>query len=151
MSNLSGKNFCFELTENQLIDDNEISLDKLKQLSEFGINLSVDDFGTGYSSIAYLKRFPINTIKLDISMVRELKKNTDSEIICASIIEMAHKLNLSVIAEGVETKAQQDILIKMGCDYAQGFFYSPPVHSEDFEKLLFASALEPFDVNQKFK
>ena len=151
LSHLSGDNFCFELTENQLIEDSAISLEKLRKINEFGINLSVDDFGTGYSSIAYLKRFPISTIKLDISIVRKIKENSDSEVICASLIDMAHKLNLTVIAEGVETKLEQDLLIKMGCDYAQGFLYSRPIDINEFEKLLISNALIPFDVTSKSK
>ncbi len=101
-----------------------------------GIRVSLDDFGTGYSSLSYLKKFDIDYLKIDQSFVRNLGDDPNDQALCEAIIVMAHKLGLKVIAEGVETKQQRDLLAAYGCDYAQGWLYSKAVPAEQFEVLL---------------
>jgi EAL domain-containing protein (putative c-di-GMP-specific phosphodiesterase class I) len=101
-----------------------------------GVRLSIDDFGTGYSSLSYLQRFPLSRLKIDQSFVRDLLTNENNVKITRAIIAMAHSLNLSVLAEGVETEGQLARLREEGCDEVQGYLFSRPVCAEDFEKLL---------------
>ena len=98
--------------------------------------MAIDDFGTGYSSMTYLKKFEVDYLKIDQSFVHDMSTNMDSRTIVETIIVMAHKLGLKVIAEGVETVAQKDWLKAAECDYAQGYLFSEPVPSQDFRKLL---------------
>ena len=100
-----------------------------------GIQVSIDDFGTGYSALSYIKKFDIDYLKIDKSFVDNITDGADDIALCSAIIEMAHKLNIKVIAEGVETAEQSDLLLKMGCDYGQGYFWSKPVTSVEFERL----------------
>lgn len=133
-ADLPNDSFVFEITENSLVQDDPVSKNKINDIINAGIDLSIDDFGTGFSSIAYLNRFPIQFIKLDISFVRDLSTKPTQETICDHIIRMAHALGIKVIAEGIETEAQQNILLALGCDYGQGFLYSPPIDAEAFEQ-----------------
>ncbi len=119
-----------EITEGTLMENTESSRQLLSALREMRIQLSVDDFGTGYSSLGYLKRFPINSLKIDRSFVHDLPQDADSAAIVRAIIDMAHHLRLRVIAEGVETPAQLEFLKRFGCDEAQGFFFSRPLAAE---------------------
>ncbi len=116
-----------ELTEGVLMDNAEMTISTLNELKKMGIRLSIDDFGTGYSSLSYLKRFPIDTLKIDQSFVRDITTNEDDNAIAATIISMAHNLRLKVIAEGVETKEQLDILYDKNCDEVQGYYFSYPL------------------------
>ena len=122
-----------EITEGLVL---ETKSEVKRQLSEFrhaGIQIAIDDFGTGYSSLAYLKKFDVDFIKIDRSFVANIKDNSDEMVLCKAIIVMAHTLGLKVIAEGVETAEQEKLLIEAGCDYGQGYFYSKPLSSADFE------------------
>jgi EAL domain-containing protein (putative c-di-GMP-specific phosphodiesterase class I) len=101
-----------------------------------GVRVAIDDFGTGYSSLSYLKRFPIDTIKLDQSFVKEIKEDNFKFPIISAIISIAQGLNLNLIAEGVETEFQSHFLKKSGCFLMQGFFYSKPLPSNQFTHLL---------------
>jgi EAL domain-containing protein (putative c-di-GMP-specific phosphodiesterase class I) len=101
-----------------------------------GINISVDDFGTGYSSLSYLKRFPLNSLKIDRSFIRDIPENGDDVTITSAIIAMAHQLNLGVVAEGVETQQQLEFLHQQGCEMCQGYFFSKPLPAEQFEAML---------------
>lgn len=101
-----------------------------------GVRLSIDDFGTGYSSLSYLQRFPLSRLKIDQSFVKDLQTNDNNVKITKAIIAMAHSLNLSVLAEGVETEEQLARLREEGCDEVQGYLFSRPVCAEDFELLL---------------
>lgn len=129
---LPGKSIAIEITEGLLLEPGEDVTTKLRNLSDAGIQISLDDFGTGYCSLMYLKRFDIDYIKIDRSFVSALADGPDGAALCEAIIVMAHKLGLKVIAEGIETSAQRDLLVDMGCDFAQGFFFSRPLGPEEF-------------------
>jgi EAL domain-containing protein (putative c-di-GMP-specific phosphodiesterase class I) len=125
-----------EITEGVLLTASPSVKEKLSSLQKAGFQLAIDQFGTGYSSMTYLKKFDIDYLKIDRSFVHDMTTNTNSRIITETIIAMAHKLGLKVIAEGVETLEQRDWLKTAQCDYAQGYLFSKPVCSQDFEKLL---------------
>lgn len=120
-----------ELTESLLMKDVEATARILADLKAFGMQLSVDDFGTGYSSLAYLKRFPLDELKIDRAFIRDVTDNSDDAEITLAIINLAHSLKLSVVAEGVETKAQLDFLHMHGCDEIQGFYFARPMLAEE--------------------
>lgn len=128
---LSSQYLDIEITESMSIDIVEIN-NKLKAISDLGVGISVDDFGTGYSSFHYLKSFPISRLKIDKSFVLDIMKEKNNEEIVSAIIAMAHKLDLQVIAEGVETVEQLELLRSIQCDEIQGFLKSPPVPKEKF-------------------
>lgn len=130
---LSGKNFAFEITEGLLLNKNSPVISKLMALRDAGIQVSIDDFGTGYSTLSYLKKFDIDYLKIDRSFIRDMEHDSDDLALCEAIIVMAHKLGLKVIAEGVETEQQHELLIRANCDFAQGYLYSRPVPPEEFE------------------
>jgi len=125
-----------EITESVLLQDVDKTLIELKVLKDAGISLSIDDFGTGYSSLSYLKRFPIDTIKIDRSFVKDLHQDTDDAAICAAILAMAQQLGLNVVAEGVETREQLDFLRRHKCDHIQGYICSKPLPASEFFDLL---------------
>lgn len=125
-----------ELTESLIMEDLDKNIALLQSLRKRGVELSLDDFGTGYSSLSYLKRFPINTLKIDRSFITELDQSPDDAAITRAIIDMAHSLNLRVVAEGVETASHLDILRSMGCDSIQGYLISKPVPEAELLKLL---------------
>jgi len=125
-----------ELTESLLLDDTEEMISKMKALSDIGIQFSLDDFGTGYSSLQYLKQLPLYQLKIDKSFVDDLNTDSNDQVIVRTIISMAYSLGLGVIAEGVETKEQQQRLLAEGCTHYQGYLYSKPVPIEEFEAFL---------------
>ena len=131
-----------ELTESSVMADIERNILTLRDLKSLGIQLSVDDFGTGHSSLAYLKRFPIDTLKIDRSFVRDIAINQDDASIVSSIISLAHNLKLNVIAEGLETESQMDILREQGCNEMQGYYFCKPLPSDQIETLLFNEQIE---------
>ncbi len=110
--------------------------ERLIALRDNGVQVSLDDFGTGYSSLSYLKKLDIDNIKIDRSFVCNLTSHSDDLALCEAIIVMAHKLNLTVIAEGIDTEQQRRLLAEAGCDFGQGFFYSKAVSATEFEGLL---------------
>ena len=126
----------FELTESVLMSHAQKSVAMLQRLKNLGIRLSMDDFGTGFSSLAYLKRFPIDTLKIDRAFIRDVTINADDAAITLAIIAMAHSLKLKVIAEGVETAAQLQFLRDHHCDEAQGYYLSRPLPEMQISKLL---------------
>ncbi len=132
----------FELTETALFGDEAHVKQCIQTLSALGIEFSLDDFGTGYSSFSLLQKLPIQTLKIDKSFIAGVPGNSDDEEIVRAIISLAHNLNKSVIAEGVETKAQLEFLIKQDCDQVQGYFFSPPVSLELFLKMLSANRMQ---------
>lgn len=125
-----------EVTESMLMDDLETTLATLHKLKDMGLRLAIDDFGTGYSSLAYLKRFPLDALKVDRSFVKDTPGAADDAAITSAIIAMAHSLKLEVVAEGVETEAQLEFLRNLGCEYVQGYLISRPVPAADFAALL---------------
>ncbi|WP_364152808.1 putative bifunctional diguanylate cyclase/phosphodiesterase [Paenibacillus sp. LPE1-1-1.1] len=132
---LDAKYLDLEITESMTMDVSHVSR-CLLDLTDLGVNISVDDFGTGYSSFHYLKNFPIDRLKIDRSFVRDIQQDPSDAEIVAAIIAMAHNLNIQVIAEGVETEEQMAFLRKHKCDEMQGYFWSPPVSSENIEQML---------------
>ena len=135
-SGLNPAQLELELTESIAMRDVEASVTMLEGLRTMGVRLSIDDFGTGYSSLSYLQRFPLSRLKIDQSFVRDLLTNENNVKITRAIIAMAHSLNLSVLAEGVETEGQLARLREEGCDEVQGYLFSRPVCAEEFETLL---------------
>ena len=121
-----------ELTETMLMEGSEHTIGILHKLRALGVRLALDDFGTGYSSLAYLKRFPIDELKIDRLFIRDIDRNAGDAAIAEAMIKLAHSLGLRVVAEGVETAAQLDILAGHGCDIAQGFHFSQPVDAAQF-------------------
>ncbi|WP_046962229.1 GGDEF domain-containing phosphodiesterase [Alcanivorax sp. NBRC 101098] len=129
-----------ELTESLIMEDMEQNIELLQQLRSRGVELALDDFGTGYSSLSYLKRFPVDTLKIDRSFIMELDKNPDDAAITRAIIDMAHSLKMNVIAEGVETADHLSILRDMHCDSIQGYLISRPVPESELLELLHTQA-----------
>lgn len=109
-----------------------------------GIQVALDDFGTGYSSLSYLNKLDIDFLKIDRSFVQNLQADSNDLALCEAIIVMAHKLGLKVIAEGIETQGQQDLLINAGCDHGQGYLFAKPLSVTEFEKLLVKSSETDF-------
>lgn len=122
----------FEITESTLMTHGEATDNALRELKNLGISISIDDFGTGYSNLAYLKRFLVDTLKIDIAFIRDVTTNADDATIAVAIINMAHSLRLKVIAEGVETREQLDFLRAHGCDEVQGYLLSVPLPAGEF-------------------
>ena len=125
-----------ELTESSLMENTSHTIASLKTLQQMGIKVSIDDFGTGYSSLAYLRRFPIDKLKIDIAFIREVTSNPQDAAIAKTIIELAHSLDLQVIAEGVETVEQLAFLTANGCDQVQGYLFSRPLPISELDELL---------------
>jgi len=125
-----------ELTESTVLKDVEGTIAKMQALKLLGISFSMDDFGTGYSSLQYLKRLPLDQIKIDQSFVRDITSDANGAAIVQTIIAMTEALGLNVIAEGVETQAQKDFLDARGCHAFQGYFFGRPVPIEEFEQRL---------------
>lgn len=133
---LPGSSIAIEITEGLLMDAESKVKDKLLSFRDAGIQVSIDDFGTGYSALSYLKKFDIDYLKIDQSFTKNLAPDSQDLALCEAIVVMAHKLGIKVIAEGVETEQQHDLLIKMGCDYGQGYLFSRPIPAVEFEKIL---------------
>jgi diguanylate cyclase (GGDEF)-like protein len=132
-----------ELTESSLMENTERTIGTLQNLKERGVHISVDDFGTGYSSLAYLRRFPIHTLKIDLAFVRDITTDPDDAAIALTVIRMAHGLKLDVVAEGVETAAQLAFLRRHRCDQMQGYYFSRPLAVDKLERLLREDARLP--------
>jgi len=124
---ISAKSFCLEITESSIMDDPVRALTTLERLHATGVELSIDDFGTGYSSLAYLKRLPVDELKIDKSFVINMESDADDAKIVRSTIDLGHNMGLRVVAEGIETEVAWHLLAKMGCDQGQGYFMSRPI------------------------
>ncbi|MFZ5877352.1 MAG: EAL domain-containing response regulator [Nitrospirota bacterium] len=135
-SGLSPTRLELEITESLLMGHDSAVLGRLATLHDMGMTFSIDDFGTGYSSLGYLKRFPIDVLKIDRSFVGNAVADADQETIAAAIVSLAHSLKLRVVAEGVETEDQSTFLRSLGCDVAQGYLYSRPLPADNIEPLL---------------
>jgi len=136
VSGLSPRQLDLEITESHAMQDANFTLSVFHDLQAMGVRISIDDFGTGYSSLGFLKQFPINTLKIDRSFVKDLAKDAKDEAIVSAIIVLAHRLGLDVVAEGVETEAELAILRRHQCDRMQGYFFSKPLPAAEIEALL---------------
>jgi EAL domain-containing protein (putative c-di-GMP-specific phosphodiesterase class I) len=139
----NGADFEFELTEGVLIDPSPEISARLAELKALGFTLSLDDFGSGHASFAYLRRFPVDKIKIDQTFVRQLTVGSSDAMIVRAMIGMAHSLGLDVIAEGIETRRQRDLLVEEGCGSGQGYFFSRPLKPEDFASMMEQGVLLP--------
>jgi EAL domain-containing protein (putative c-di-GMP-specific phosphodiesterase class I)/CheY-like chemotaxis protein len=133
---------CLEVTESMMMGDPELATTILHQIKALGVHVSIDDFGTGYSSLAYLRRFPLTELKIDKTFVDGLGRDPEATAIVAAVMGMAHALDLSVVAEGVETVAQRDALRALGCDEAQGYYYARPLPAASIDGLLSKVSLD---------
>lgn len=133
---LPGDGIVVEITEGLLLDALSSTRQKLLDFRDAGINVAIDDFGTGYSALAYLNKFDIDYLKIDQSFIRRLAQESNDLALCEAMVMMAHKLGLKVIAEGVETDEQRRLLIAIGCDFAQGYFFAKPLPVDQFEQFL---------------
>lgn len=141
---LPGESIVIEITEGLLLDAKGSVVKQLHNFHEAGVQIAIDDFGTGYSSLAYLKKFDIDYVKIDQSFTRNIDVGSDDLALCEAMIVMAHKLGMKVIAEGIETSEQHDLLVAAGCDYGQGYLFSKPVPGDEFERLFsLTSAVNP--------
>jgi diguanylate cyclase (GGDEF)-like protein/PAS domain S-box-containing protein len=127
---ISPSALCLELTEHTLMYDTASTIEVLHGLRSQGVHLSIDDFGTGYSSLSYLKRFPVESLKIDRSFIAGLGRDDDDTSIVEAIIALAHSLNIEAVAEGLQTSTHLEILRALGCDFAQGYFFGPPLPAE---------------------
>jgi EAL domain-containing protein (putative c-di-GMP-specific phosphodiesterase class I) len=125
-----------EITESFAMEAGLGQTNILEQLTALGVSLAIDDFGTGYSSLSYLKKFPVGVLKIDRSFIKDLAENMDDRAIAAAVVSMAGSLLLDVVAEGVETIEQLDVLRDMGCDYIQGYYISKPLAPDAFERFV---------------
>jgi diguanylate cyclase (GGDEF)-like protein len=133
---LAPRFLALELTESSIMQDADEAIERLEELRALGVHISIDDFGTGYSSLSYLKRFPVDTLKIDQTLIRDIASSQDAVAIVAAVITMAQRLRLKVVAEGVETEAQVVRLREQGCHESQGYAFSQPLPADDMEQLL---------------
>ena len=138
---LPGHAIAVEITEGVLMDESKAVEEQLLAFRDAGIEVALDDFGTGYSTLSYLKRFDIDRLKIDQTFIRDLEDDPNDQALCEAIIVMGHKLGIKVIAEGVETDGQRDLLANAGCDFAQGHLLSSPVSAHELDDLLKKGAL----------
>jgi EAL domain-containing protein (putative c-di-GMP-specific phosphodiesterase class I) len=138
---VAGSQLAFEITESTLMTRPEDTLETLLRIKALGIRIAIDDFGTGYSSLSHLKRFPVDSVKIDRSFVRDLETDPDDRELVRAIVAMSRSLRLRVVAEGVETEGQASMLGAMGCTSLQGHFYAPAAHGEATAAWLLARVL----------
>jgi EAL domain-containing protein (putative c-di-GMP-specific phosphodiesterase class I) len=132
---MPGSQLCLEMTESVLMTDTEDNLEALVRLKSLGVSLAIDDFGTGYSSLAYLRRFPVDTLKIDRSFVERLGASDDAAL-ARTIVQLGRSLGMDTVAEGIEEYGQFSALREMGCRFAQGFYFSRPVSAAEAGRLL---------------
>lgn len=134
---------ALEVTEGIFIDDGDRAVTVLADIKKLGVHLALDDFGTGYCSLAYLRRFLVDMVKIDQRFIANFKRNTAAATVAAAVTNLAHDLGMSVTAEGVETEQQQDEVLSIGCELAQGFLYARPMTGPDLSARLKAIAGHP--------
>lgn len=140
---LPGSAIVIEITEGVLMETGNAVQEQLHACSMLGMEIALDDFGTGYSSLSYLKRFDVDYLKIDRAFVTNLAANSNDMALCEAIVVMAHKLGLKVIAEGIETELQRDLLAAAGCDFGQGYYFSKPIAADLFEQQLQTKRTSP--------
>jgi EAL domain-containing protein (putative c-di-GMP-specific phosphodiesterase class I) len=133
---LEPKYLELELTESMFISNTEIAIDTMYDLKNLGVSLSIDDFGSGYSSLSYLKRFPVDYLKIDRSFIKDIESSSKDAAITSAIAVLAHSLDMKIIAEGVENQEQVDYLKQKGCQELQGFLFSRPVAADEIQKIV---------------
>lgn len=143
VARFSLKRLVLEITESALISNIEQAQSVARELKDLGVSLALDDFGTGYSSLRHLQALPFDELKIDASFVREMSETKESRKIVAAIIGLGHSLSLTTVAEGIETKGQADMLLRLGCDVGQGWLYGPPVPPGDLASFLSTQSLSP--------
>ncbi len=146
---ISGKRIELEITEGLLMDKDQEIMRTMKSLNKMGVELSIDDFGTGYSSLSYLKKFPVDTLKIDRSFVSDMSEEGSDLRIIKAIINLSHSLNMKVIAEGVEQEWQLEILKSMSCDLYQGYYFRKPMPADEVEALMSNASSHKFVKNNK--
>jgi hypothetical protein len=132
---LHAKKWTKEQAVDYMLEATGDTRQQLSRLKSLGLTLAMDDFGTGYSSLSYLKKFPIDVIKIDRSFIKDIPQNQDDMEITSAVIAMAHNLKLKVVAEGVESRQQADLLLQLGCELAQGFLYAPALPAAELDGL----------------
>lgn len=147
-SGISGKNYECEITETCILENVSGAIAILQQISDAGVVLSIDDFGSGYASFDYLRRLNIQKLKIDMGFVSSLFEHDNNKIILSTMIELGHRLKLDVLAEGVETKKQEEWLKKNGCDMAQGFYFARPMCFEDLVAFLKSELKEKKEIKK---
>jgi EAL domain-containing protein (putative c-di-GMP-specific phosphodiesterase class I) len=130
-SGMDPRTLELEITENILVSDSPKAMNVLEEARGLGVRVAIDDFGTGFSSMSYIMRFRVDRLKIDQSFIRNMTTDPDASAVTNAVIALARGLNITVVAEGVETAAHRDLLTRQGCDEAQGYFYSKPVAIED--------------------
>ena len=140
-SQLDASYLELEITESVAMSNARQTIETMNALKQRGVHISIDDFGTGYSSLSYLTRFPIDAVKIDRSFIHDLSSSSDAAAIVTATIRLAHAMNLSVVAEGVETEQQRDFLLKYGCDVLQGYLYSRPIPPDEYAVLMRVGSL----------
>src|SRR5262249_4154041 len=136
MTRIDPRMLKLEITESIVMENIEVASGMLEQLRALGVELSIDDFGTGYSSLSYLHRLPIDTLKIDRSFVGRMRENNENKEIARTIILLAQNLGMGVVAEGVETREQVDLLCELKCQSGQGYLFSRPLDAEAAEQLI---------------
>jgi len=150
LAGFSLKRLILEITESALIDNIDQAQSIAQEWKSHGISLALDDFGTGYSSLRHLQSLPFDELKIDASFVREISETRESRKIVATIIGLGHSLGLTTVAEGIETKDQADMLLRLGCDIGQGWLYGPPVPPNDLSNFLSGRSLSPIHASNRF-
>jgi EAL domain-containing protein (putative c-di-GMP-specific phosphodiesterase class I) len=140
LSRLEAKYLELEVTESVIMQDVDLAVATMKELQGLGVHFSIDDFGTGYSSLCALKSFPVSRLKIDKSFIDGLLANENDKAVADAIVSLGQKLNLRVIAEGVETEAQAAFLRGLNCDEMQGYLFSKPLPAEGIEEMLRGTA-----------
>jgi len=126
----------FEITETMVMEDLSSAREVMRKLNRLGARLAIDDFGTGHSSLAYLKQFPVHEVKVDRAFVQGVAESPVDSAIVRAVIDLANAMGIAAVAEGVETRDQVDELTTLGCQIAQGFYFSQPLRAEEFDQLL---------------
>jgi EAL domain-containing protein (putative c-di-GMP-specific phosphodiesterase class I) len=142
-NNLPTELIAFELTESSMLDEDGVAQSELRKFREMGIELEIDDFGTGYSSLSKLQSLDIDVLKIDQSFVRRLGKDAQANTLCETMVSVGRSLDITVVAEGIETAEQLQLLQRMGCDQIQGYLISHPVPAEEIPKMFDKIFFEP--------